>query len=76
MKLPMDSKKRNQLKKKLLPIHEDIRYLAKPHTAVSTKRKILKKPQVGAGIFTAFCATNIEDFRTHLTSTSSTISST
>merc|ERR1711894_8536 len=46
MKLPMDSKKRNQLKKKLLPIHEDIRNLAKPHTAVSTKRKILKKPQV------------------------------
>ena len=56
MKLPMDSKKRNQLKKKLLPIHEDIRNLAKPHTAVSTKRKILKKPQVGAGIFTAFAS--------------------
>ena len=56
MKLPMDSKKRNQLKKKLLPIHEDIRNLAKPHTAVSTKRKILKKPQVGAGIFTALAS--------------------
>ena len=56
MKLPMDSKKRKQLKKKLLPIHEDIRNLAKPHTAVSTKRKILKKPQVGAGIFTALAS--------------------
>ena len=56
MKLTMDSKKRNQLKKKLLPIHEDIRNLAKPHTGVSTKRKILKKPQVGAGIFTALAS--------------------
>ena len=56
MKLPMDSKKRKQLKKKLLPIHEDIRNLAKPHTAVSTKRNILKKPQVGAGIFTALAS--------------------
>ena len=56
MKLPMDSKKRNQLKKKLLPIHEDIRNLAKPYTAVSTKRKILKKPQVGAGLFTALAS--------------------
>ena len=55
-KLPMDGKKRNQLKKKLLPIHKDIRKLAKPNTAVSTKRKILKNPQVGAGIFTALAS--------------------
>ena len=55
-KLPMDGKKRNQLKKKLLPIHKDIRKLAKPNTAVSTKRKILKNPQVGTGIFTALAS--------------------
>ena len=55
-KLPMDSKKRSQLKKKLLPIHEDIRKLAKPVTAVSTKRKILKNPQVGSGLFTALAS--------------------
>ena len=41
-KLPLDSKKKSQLKRKLLPIHKEVRKLANPNLKVSTKRRILK----------------------------------
>jgi len=50
-KIPIDSRKRNQLKNRLIPIHKEVRRLANPKLKVKTKRKILKTPQVGSGIF-------------------------
>ena len=40
-KLPLDSKKKSQLKKKLLPIHKEIRKLANPNLKVLRKRNFL-----------------------------------
>jgi hypothetical protein len=50
LKIPKDKKCR--LKKKLKPIRTDVRKLADPKLSVKTKRQILRKPQVGRGIFT------------------------
>lgn len=55
-KIPIDSRKRNQLKNRLIPIHKEVRRLANPKLKVKTKRKILKTPQVGSGIFTAIAS--------------------
>ena len=51
-KLPVQKKTENQLKRKLLPIHNEVRQLANPKLKVKTKRRILKNKQVGKGIFT------------------------
>jgi len=55
IKLSKDRKYR--LKKKLRPIRDDIRKLSNPKLSVTTKRKILRKPQVGKGIFTLLATT-------------------
>ena len=55
-KIPIDSRKQNQLKNRLIPIHNEVRRLANPKLKVKTKRKILKTPQVGSGIFTAIAS--------------------
>ena len=55
-KLPLNKSKNSQLKKKLLPIHEDVRRLANPKLQIRTKRRLLKKPQVGSGVFTALAS--------------------
>ena len=39
-KLPLDSKKKSQLKRKLLHIDKEVRKLANPNLKVSTKRRI------------------------------------
>ena len=43
--------RKTYLKKKLLPIKNDIRDLSKEQLGVSKKRKLLAKDQVGNGIF-------------------------
>ena len=55
-KLPVQKKTENQLKRKLLPIHKEIRQLANPKLKVKTKRRILKNRQVGKGIFTTIAS--------------------
>ena len=55
-KLPLKSWKKSQLKKRLMPIRKFVRQLANPEIQTKTKRQILKKPQVGAGIFTALAS--------------------
>ena len=55
-KLPLNKSKNNQLKKKLLPIHNEVRRLANPKLQIRTKRRLLKQPQVGSGVFTALAS--------------------
>ena len=52
----MNKKKNNQLKKRLLPIHTEVRQLANPKLLLTTKRRLLKKSQVGSGVFTALAS--------------------
>ena len=56
MKFPLESKKKNQLKKKLAPIKKEVRQLGNPKLLIKTKRKLLKNPQVGFGVFTALAS--------------------
>ena len=56
MKFPLESKKKYQLKKRLTPIKKDVMQLANPKLLVKTKRKLLKKPQVGFGVFAALAS--------------------
>ena len=56
MKFPLESKKKYQLKKRLTPIKKDVMQLANPQLLVKTKRKLLKKPQVGFGVFAALAS--------------------
>ena len=56
MKFPLDSKKKNQLKRKLNPIKKEFRQLGNPKLLLRTKRKLLKNPQVGFGVFTALAS--------------------
>ena len=56
MKFPLDSKKKYQLKKRLMPIKKDVMQLAKPKILMKNKRKLLKKQQVGFGVFTALAS--------------------
>jgi len=46
----------NQLKKKLAPIKKEVRQLGNPKLLIKTKRKLLKNPQVGFGVFTALAS--------------------
>ena len=56
MKFPLDSKKKYQLKKRLMPIKKDVMQLANPKILMKNKRKLLKKQQVGFGVFTALAS--------------------
>ena len=55
IKLTKDRKHR--VKKNLKPIRDDVRKLSDPKLSVKTKREILRKPQVGKGIFTLLATT-------------------
>ena len=55
IKLTKDRKHR--VKKILKPICDDVRKLSDPKLSVKTKREILRKPQVGKGIFTLLATT-------------------
>ena len=55
-KLLLNKTKNSQLKKKLLPIHNEVRRLANPKLQVKTKRRLLKQSQVGSGVFTALAS--------------------
>jgi hypothetical protein len=67
-KLPLNKTKNSQLKKKLLPIHNDVRRLANPKLQLRTKRRILKQSQVGSGVFTALASFVIPTLISLLTS--------
>ena len=56
MKFPLESKKKYQLKKRLTPIKKQVMQLANPKVLMKTKRKLLKKQQVGFGVFTALAS--------------------
>ena len=56
MKFPLERKKKYQLKKRLTPIKKDVMQLANPQLLVKTKRKLLKKPHVGFGVFAALAS--------------------
>ena len=56
MKFPIESKKKYQLKKRLTPIKKEISQLANPKLLMERKRKLLKNPQVGFGVFTALAS--------------------
>ena len=56
MKFPLDSEKKNQLKRKLNPIKKEFRQLGNPKLLLRTKRKLLKNQQVGFGVFTALAS--------------------
>ena len=56
MKFPLESKKKYQLKKRLTPIKKDVMQLANPKILMKNKRKLLKKQQVGFGVFTALAS--------------------
>ena len=56
MKFPLDSKKKNQHKRRLSPIKKEFRQLGNPKLLLSTKRKLLKNPQVRFGVFTALAS--------------------
>ena len=55
-KLRLNKSKNSQLKKKLLPIHNEVRRLANPKLQLRTKRRLLKQSQVGSGVFTALAS--------------------
>ena len=67
-KLPLNKSKNSQLKKKLLPIHNEVRRLANPKLQIRTKRRLLKQPQVGSGVFTALASFVIPTLISLLTS--------
>ena len=67
-KLPLSNSKNNQLKKKLLPIHNEVRRLANPKLQIRTKRRLLKQSQVGSGVFTALASFVIPTLISLLTS--------
>ena len=67
-KLRLNKSKNSQLKKKLLPIHNEVRRLANPKLQLRTKRRLLKQPQVGSGVFTALASFVIPTLISLLTS--------
>ena len=67
-KLPLNKSKNSQLKKKLLPIHNEVRRLANPKLQIRTKRRLLKQSQVGSGVFTALASFVIPTLISLLTS--------
>lgn len=55
--IPMERRKKNQLKSKLMPLRFHIRKLADPKVSIKEKKGVLKNPQVGEGIFTILAST-------------------
>ena len=55
--LKLNKDQKHRVKKKLKPIRDDIRKLSNAELSVKTKREILRKPQVGKGIFTLLATT-------------------
>lgn len=55
--IKLEKNKKYYLKKKLKPIRVSLRKLANPKLPVKSKRKLLKEPQVGNGIFTILAST-------------------
>ena len=55
--LKFSKDQKHRLKKKLKPIRDDVRKLSNAKLSVKTKREILRKPQVGKGIFTLLATT-------------------
>ena len=53
----LEKNKKNRLKQKLKPIRVDLRKLADSKLSVKSKRRILRKPQVGNGIFSILATT-------------------
>ena len=49
--IEVEQRKKTYLKKKLLPIKNEIRTLSNKDTPLAKKRKLLSKGQVGSGIF-------------------------
>ena len=49
--IEVEPKKKTYLKRKLLPIKNEMRILSKKDTPLEKKRKLLAKDQVGSGIF-------------------------
>ena len=49
--IKMSEKKKAYLRKKLAPIKEEIREISKPQTSVKKKRDLLKRDQIGKGVF-------------------------
>ena len=57
--IPLSSRKKSQLKRKLDPIKLELRKLSDPKVSTKTKRKILTDPQTGSGVFTILASTVI-----------------
>ena len=55
--IKLGKNKKYYLKKKLKPIRVSLRKLANPKLPVKSKRKLLKEPQVGNGIFIILAST-------------------
>ena len=54
--IPMDKNIKFKLKKKLIPIRNEIRKLGNSKISVKTKRRLLSTPQVGHGILSAIAS--------------------
>ena len=53
---PMNKNNKFKLKKKLIPIRNEIRKLGNSKISVKTKRRLLSTPQVGQGILSAIAS--------------------
>ena len=55
-KIPMNKYNKFKLKKKLIPIKNEIRKIGNSQISVKTKRRLLSIPQVGHGILSAIAS--------------------
>ena len=55
--IKINEKKKAYLRKKLAPIKEEIREISKPQTSVKKKRDLLKRDQIGKGVFSLLART-------------------
>ena len=55
-KIPMNKYNRFKLKKKLIPIKNEMRKIRNSQISVKTKRRLLSIPQVGHGILSAIAS--------------------
>ena len=55
-KIPMNKYNKLKVKKKLIPIKNEIRKLGNSKISVKTKRRLLSTPQVGHGILSAIAS--------------------
>ena len=54
---PLNDKESQTVKRKLMPIRNDIRELSNPKVSLKRKRKILSKQQVGRGLISILAST-------------------